>query len=135
MASWIIYVRIAAANRAVEALVAAWAILWGALVLLYRVTDGAGPGAARADDARFAVALVLAGAVHMVATNITVAHWAPATARALAMTALATTFGHLAWAAGSVSAAMSCAGYAIAALGGVRSAALDARYWPQVPHG
>lgn len=133
--TWVIYTRLTAQNRAAEAAVALFCLIWAAMVAQYWA-QGTGPldwaGIPRANQWQHPAALALAGALHWTGMALARPHPLPPLMRATAMAAMAGTFAHLAIMGAGQSALPTYAALAAACLGGVIVALRDLHYASEV---
>lgn len=133
--SWTLYTTLTARNRAIEAIVAVFALLWAAVVLSYAIS-GTMPLEWVTPDAaaqwHHPAVLLAACALHMTGTALTRPSPAPAILRVVGMSIMALTFGHLSWSGIGTSAAPTYAAHAAACVLGAFNAAKDARYAREV---
>lgn len=133
--SWSLYTTLTARNRAIEAMVALFALIWAGVVLSYALR-GTMPLAWVTPDAsaqwHHPAVLLAACTLHMAGTALTRPSPAPAILRVIGMAIMAMTFGHLSWAGLGTSAAPTYAAHAAACILGAVNAARDARYAREV---
>lgn len=129
--SWSLYTALTARNRAIEAIIALFALLWASLVLSYALR-GTGPliWAGVPEDAQWHAPTIMLGAclVHMAGTVLIRPRPLPAIMRAVAMMVMAVMFAALAYRGLGQSAAPTYAFIAATCMAGAFNAARDARY-------
>lgn len=133
--SWTLYTTLTARNRAVEAMVALFALIWAVVVLSYALR-GTMPlswaGAPPEAQWHHPVVLLVAGALHMAGTALNRPMPLPPMMRAAGMALMTATFAHLAWRGIGSSAAPTYAFIACCCLAGALNATKDARYAREV---
>lgn len=133
--SWSLYITLTARNRAIEAMVAMFALIWAAVVMSYALR-GTMPlswaGAATDGQWHHPAVLLSASAMHMAGTALTRAAPLPALMRVAGMTVMSLTFGHLSISGLGSSAAPTYAFIAACCLAGAFNATKDARYAREV---
>lgn len=133
--SWSLYTALTARNRAIEAIIALFALLWASLVLSYALR-GTGPliWAGVPAHAQWHAPTVMLGAclVHMLGTVLNRPKPLPAIMRAAAMAVMGILFASLAWRGLGQSAAPTYAFIAATCAAGAVNAARDARYAREV---
>lgn len=133
--SWSFYTTLTARNRAIEAMVAVFALLWASVVMAYAVRGTeplAWTGAAPEAQWYHPAALLFACVLHMAGTAITRPSPVPALLRTLGMAGMSLIFSHLAWHGLGSSAAPTYAFIASCCAAGALNALRDARYAREV---
>lgn len=133
--TWTLYVTLTARNRAIEAMVALFALIWAVVVLSYALRGTmplAWAGAAPAAQWHIPMVLLSASALHMAGTALTRETALPAVLRAMGMAGMVLTFGYLSWRGLGSSAAPTYAFIASCCAAGFLNAARDARYAREV---
>lgn len=133
--SWSIYITLTARNRAIEAMVAMFALIWAGVVLSYAMSGTmplAWAGATPDAQWHHPGALLAAGVLHMAGTALNRPAPLPAILRAIGMASMAATFAHLSWQGLGQSAAPTYAFIAACCAAGVVNAVKDARFAREV---
>lgn len=133
--SWSLYTTLTARNRAIEAMVAMFALIWAIVVLSYAFRGNmplAWANPAASAQWHHPAVLLMASALHMTGTALNRPAPAPAILRAAGMAIMTLTFGHLSWAGIGSSAAPTYAFIAACCAAGAMNAAKDARYAKEV---
>lgn len=133
--SWTLYTTLTARNRAIEAMVAFFALTWATVVLSYALR-GTMPLAwvnpAASSQWHHPAILLVGSALHMTGTALNRPRQMPAILRVAGMAIMSLTFGHLCWAGLGSSAAPTYAFISACCLAGAVSALRDARYAREV---
>ncbi len=133
--SWALYTTLTARNRAIEAMVALFALLWAAIVMTYAVRGTmplAWAGVAQSAQWHLPAALLGTCALHMIGTVTTRAAPLPAILRTIGMAGMTCIFALLAYQGIGQSAAPTYAFIAACCAAGALNAARDARYAREV---